>query len=174
MDPADEIVSIVDEQNRETGTATRRQMRQQRLIHRCTYVFVFNSKGELFVQLRTPVKDIYPSYFDLAAGGVINAREEFDAGAARELEEELGVTGVVLQAHGIIYFEDQRSRVFGAIYSCICDGQMRYQPEEVVSGEFLAVEEVAARIERGDKITPDSIAALRHYLQSSNLQSSNR
>ena len=164
MAAADEIVLIVDEQNRETGTATRPEMRAHRMLHRCTYVFVFNSKGELFVQLRTPVKDIYPSYFDLAAGGVINAGEEYDTAAARELAEELGVTGVALRPHGVIYFEDSRSRVFGGVYSCVYDGPMQYQPEEVVSGEFVPLATVFARIQSGDRITPDSIQALRHYL----------
>ena len=59
MSAADEIVQIVDGENREVGTAPRREMRANRLLHRCTYIFVFDAAGELFVQLRTPVKDIF-------------------------------------------------------------------------------------------------------------------
>ena len=48
----DEIVAIVDENNRVIGSSTRREMRCKRLIHRATYIFVFNGRGELFVQKR--------------------------------------------------------------------------------------------------------------------------
>lgn len=168
MSAADEIVLIVDEQNREVGSATRREMRARRLPHRCTYVLVFDRAGELFVQLRTPVKDIYPSYFDLAAGGVINSGESYDEAAARELEEELGISGVPLEPHGEIRFEDEKTIVFGRVYSCVYEGPMWYQPEEVVSGKFVPVTEILARVERGDTITPDSVQALQHYLSVNN------
>src|SRR5437764_413672 len=80
-----------DWQGRTVGTVPRREMRGRRLPHRCTYVLVFNRRGELFVHLRTPTKDVYPSHWDVAVGGVLAAGETFDRGAARELREELGV-----------------------------------------------------------------------------------
>ena len=164
MSPSSELVQIVDEHNREAAIAPRHEMRSRRLLHRCTYVLVFNSAGQLFVQTRTPIKDIYPSYLDLAAGGVIAAGESYDDGARRELEEELGVAGTPLTSHGVIYFEDKLSRVFGGVYSCTWDGPMRFQPEEVVGGSFMTIEEVFRKADAGEKITPDSIEALRYYL----------
>ena len=44
MDSGDEIVLIVDEDNRETGAVPRREMRAQGLAHRASYILVFNSK----------------------------------------------------------------------------------------------------------------------------------
>ncbi len=163
MSPAEELVQIVDEQNQPTGVVSRLQMRRQRLLHRCTYVFVFNSKGELFIQQRTLTKDIYPGFLDLAAGGVTLAGESYDSGAVRELAEELGITGVALKSHGVLYFEDNLSRVFGAIYSCQWDGPMCFQSEEVVSGYFVNVAEVFRMEERGEQITPDSLQAFRYW-----------
>ncbi len=157
-----ELVQIVDEQNRESGTAPRDVMRKQRLLHRCTYIFVFNAKGEIFVQQRTLSKDIYPGFLDLAAGGVIVAGESYDVGAQRELAEELGISGVPLAHHGVIYFEDELSRVFGAIYSCVWDGPMQFQVEEVAGGRFYSVDEVLGMAAEGSQITPDSLAALNY------------
>ena len=159
-----ELVQIVDEQNRESGTAPRNVMRSQRLLHRCTYIFVFNSQGELFVQQRTLTKDIYPGFLDLAAGGVIVAGESYDLGAQRELAEELGICGVPLTHHGVIYYEDKLSRVFGAIYSCVWDGPMQFQVEEVAGGNFYSIDQVCRMADEGAQITPDSLAALS-YLQ---------
>jgi len=56
----EEIVTIVDEENRVVGAAPRSRMRADGLPHRATYILVFNDEGELFVQKRTTVKDIYP------------------------------------------------------------------------------------------------------------------
>ena len=159
-----ELVQIVDEQNRESGTAARNVMRTQRLLHRCTYIFVFNSQRKIFVQQRTLTKDIYPGFLDLAAGGVIVAGESYDLGAQRELAEELGISGVSLTHHGMLYFEDKLSRVFGAIYSCVWDGPMQFQVEEVAGGKFYSLDEVFRMAAEGAQITPDSLVAL-DYLQ---------
>ena len=75
MLPRDEIVLIVDKENNESGSALRHEMRSKGLPHRAAYILVFNSKGEIFVQKRTRSKDIYPGYFDIAAGGVVLADE---------------------------------------------------------------------------------------------------
>src|SRR5213080_4686005 len=66
------------------ATVTRREMRVRRLPHRATYVLVFNRRGELFVHLRSPHKDVFPGHWDVAIGGVLAAGESFDEGARRE------------------------------------------------------------------------------------------
>ena len=89
---AGEMVAIVDEHNRVTGQARRAVMRAGHLIHRACYILVFNGRGELFVQKRTPNKDIYPGYYEVAAGGVVLAGESYEESAVRELAEELGIS----------------------------------------------------------------------------------
>src|SRR5581483_4291180 len=81
--PGDELVDIIDEAGRIIDTLPRREMRGRRLLHRCTYILVFDRQGRLFVHLRTPTKDVYPSYWDVAVGGVLAAGESFIEGARR-------------------------------------------------------------------------------------------
>ncbi len=50
--------------------------------------------GRLLVHRRADDKDVYPGWWDLAAGGVVGAGEAYGAAARRELAEELGVIGV--------------------------------------------------------------------------------
>lgn len=165
MGSPEERVTIVDLENRLVGSALRREMRAGCLPHRATYVLVFSSRGELFMQRRTAGKDIYPSHCDVAAGGFVLAGEEYDAGAARELEEELGVRGVPLTPHLDLYHEDGGNRVWGRVYSCVTDGPFAFQEEEVESGRFLPVAEVLALAEHSP-FTPDGLEALRPYLES--------
>ncbi len=163
MQPGDELVDVIDDQGRTVGTVTRREMRARRLPHRCTYILVFNRQGELFIHLRTPTKDVYPSHWDVAVGGVLAAGETFDRGAERELREELGVEAAL---HPLFPFRyaDERSVVQATAYRAVHDGPFRLQPEEVVRGEFVAPEEVAARAAR-DQFCPDGLAVFAEYLR---------
>ncbi len=90
-DPALELVDVVDDQGRTIDTVTRREVRARHLPHRSTYILVFNRQGHLFIHLRTPTKDVYPSYWDVCVGGVLAAGESYDNGAKREVSEELGL-----------------------------------------------------------------------------------
>ncbi len=145
MSPANEIVAIVDEHNHVIGSAPQREMRARRLPHRSTYIFVFNSQGELFVQKRTMTKDIYPGYYDPCTGGVVLHGESYELSAIRELEEEVGIRDVSLTWHFNVYFENDHVRVWGGVFSCVYDGAMVLQAEEVESGEFLPIETIWQR-----------------------------
>ena len=165
VDPGDEIVAIVDEDNNVVGSAVRREMRARRLPHRATYILVFNPRGEVFIQKRTLTKDVFPGYYDPAAGGVVLAGESYLEGAHRELEEEMGIRDVPLQSLFEFYHTDANSRVWGAAYRCVYGGAVTLQEEEVESGAFMAVGQVfeAAATQ---PFTPDGLYVLRRYVDS--------
>ena len=162
-DPGGELVDVVDEQGRTVGTVTRREVRARRLPHRCTYILVFNSRGELFVHLRTATKDVFPAHWDVAVGGVLSAGETFDEGARREAREELGVD-VELEALFPFRYQDAATLVHSMVYRGRHDGPFQLQREEVVRGEFLPIAQVMNRAEHMP-FCPDGLAALRRYLE---------
>lgn len=164
MNPQDEIVLIVDKNNIEAGRAPRHEMRAKGLPHRACYILVFNSSGELFVQKRTTCKDIYPGHYDIAAGGVVLADESYDESARRELEEELGVRDTTLTSHFTFFYEEGRNQVWGRVYSCIYDGELTLQEEEVESG-FFAVPDAVLALSEKESFTPDGIYVLKRYLR---------
>jgi isopentenyldiphosphate isomerase len=157
----DERIDLIDESGRTIGTVTRRQMRARRLPHRCAYVLVFNRRGELFIHLRTASKDVYPSHWDVAVGGVLVAGESFEAGAVRELGEELGITAQPEPLFPFRY-EDTTTVVQGQVYRVVHDGPFRLQPEEVVCGEFVPLSEVLIRAAQAP-FCPDGLAVLAEY-----------
>jgi isopentenyldiphosphate isomerase len=159
--PGDELVDVVDDDGKVIGTATRREVRARRLAHRCVYVLVFNRHGELFIHLRTPTKDVFPSHWDIAAGGVLAAGESFDQGAQRESEEELGV---VLELEPLFPFRHLAQDIVehAMVYRALHDGPFRLQPEEIVCGEFVSLEEVAVRAGMVP-FCPDGLAVLAEF-----------
>lgn len=161
--PAQEMVQIVDRDNRETEVLPRHLMRSRGLVHRASYILVFNCRQELFVQKRTVTKDIYPGYWDVAAGGVVLAGESYEESAIRELQEELGVSDVVLTPLFDHYFEDSSNRVWGRIFHCLHGGPFVLQPEEVEEGAFSPVADILAR-SKNESFTPDGILILQRIV----------
>ncbi len=154
MASGDEIVTIVDATNRPVGDQPRRLMRERNLPHRATYIFVFDRQGRLLVQRRTATKDLYPGYYDLAAGGVVAAGESYETCAEREVFEELGIRGSPLVRRFDFYFGNQHARCFGRAYTCVHEGPFTLQAEEVESVRFHSAREVADGLLA--PITPDS------------------
>ncbi|AZD06129.1 Putative Nudix hydrolase YfcD [Pseudomonas chlororaphis] len=158
-----EQVAWVDGEDQLLGTLARSELRERGLIGRGTYILLFNSAGELCVHRRTLSKAIYPGYWDVAAGGMVLAVESYAESAARELEEELGVSGVELTAHDHFFFEDTDNRLWCSAFSAVWDGPLRLQPEEVLEARFITIDEVMREIAE-KPYCPDSLAALQRYL----------
>ena len=97
MGPADELVDIVNQDDRVIGIATRAEMRARNLRHRCAEIAVVKTGGEIYVHRRTDTKDVYPGIYDMVVGGVLASGESWDRGAARELAEETGIVGQPLR-----------------------------------------------------------------------------
>ncbi len=158
-----ELVDVVDDHDRVLRQTTRGEMRRQHLRHRSVYILVFNPVGQLFVHQRTATKDVFPSHWDVAVGGVLAAGETYDDGAARELHEEIGVAGVPLRRLFPLRYDDAANHVCGMVYSCTVDAPLRLDPEEVVAGEWLDLIAVLERMQQ-QPFCPDGLEVLRVYL----------
>ncbi len=159
--PGDELVDVIDDEGRTIATLPRREMRARRLPHRCTYILVFNRSGDLFLHLRTASKDVYPSHWDVAVGGVLAAGETFAAGARRELAEELGIDAEPEELFPF-HYEDTASVVQAMVYRVIHGGPFHLQAEEIVRGEFVPLGDIPARSAR-DPFCPDALEVLAEF-----------
>ena len=157
-----ELIAWVDADDQPLGALPRAELRERSLIGRGTFILLFNSRGELCVHRRTLSKALYPGYWDVAAGGMVGADESYAESAARELEEELGVSGVALQFHEKFFFDQPDNHLWCAVFSAVWDGPLRLQPEEVSEARFISLEQAEA-----DSLVrpycPDSLAALQRY-----------
>lgn len=160
---AAERVTHVDEHDQPLGAVSRGDAQARGLITRCTFIFVFNSTGQLCLHQRTNHKRLYPGFWDVAAGGVVGAGESYAQGAERELAEELGVAGVTLTEHLRFYFESADSRLWAGVFSCCWDGPLEMQPEEVQ--DFRWIDPHSQWQRNGEQYAPDSMDALQRLLQ---------
>jgi 8-oxo-dGTP pyrophosphatase MutT (NUDIX family) len=153
---SDEQVAVYDPTGDVVGSATRGRMRAEGLWHASTFVLVLSpDRGSVYVHRRTTTKDVYPGMHDCWAGGVVAAGEGPDEAAARELREELGVTG---RPEFLFRSVHQRGsiRFHGFMYEVLWDGPVVHQPEEVAAGWWMPLEQLRAKLADPDwSFVPD-------------------
>ena len=155
--PADEPVEEIDETGRVVRVVTRGEMRQRNLLHRNVLVVVRRSSGAVVVHLRADWKDINPSMWDLAFGGVPNVGETDLDAAVRELAEEAGlvVDRDDLSDLGPLRWSDDTLKWIGRVFEVVDDREI-----EPADGEVVGVDEVLpidlANWSVGVPVCPDS------------------
>ncbi|MYW46052.1 NUDIX domain-containing protein [Streptomyces sp. SID161] len=162
MNPADEILDIVDEHDRVVARSPRGEAYARGLRHRCVFVQARDASGRLFVHRRTATKLVFPALYDMFVGGVVGAGESYDEAALREAEEELGVSGLPRPEYlfKFLYDDGAGNSWWSAVYEVRCELPVRPQPEEVQWHAFLPEEEVRRRLGEWEWV-PDGLAAYK-------------
>ncbi|TDD58673.1 NUDIX domain-containing protein [Kribbella antibiotica] len=162
----DELVAILGNDNVVIGAEPRSVMRRDNLRHSATGVVVRNAAGDIYVHRRTDTKDVYPSRYDFAAGGVVAAGEDPYDAVVRELAEELGITGVELAKLPEGDYADDHTRYHAYLYTCVWDGPVSHQPEEVAWGAWMSPSELVARLNDPQwPFMPDTVGLLGAYVR---------
>lgn len=164
---ADELVEEVDEHGTVLRVVTRAQMRAEQLCHRATYIGVVGSDGRLLIHQRSADKEVYPSYWDVCAGGVCTAGESWDESARRELREELGIEAELLDLGGGHWVDvDTGASLVGRVFLARHDGPFAFDDGEVVRARFVTFAELDALLARRDaSFCPDSVELALPRLQ---------
>lgn len=143
QDVAGEIFDVVDEQNRVIGQRPRGEVHREKLLHRAVHIFVYNQRGELFLQKRSRWKDAQPRKWDSSAAGHVNSGDDYDTTAPRELMEELGVEAP-LQLIGEVPAGRGTGWEFVKIYRAEHEGPFRLPPAEIECGAFFTPAQIDA------------------------------
>jgi isopentenyldiphosphate isomerase len=158
VSPPGELVDHLDEHDRVVGQVTRREMREHNLRHRSVAVAVVNQRDELLVHRRADWKDVWPSRWDLAFGGVVGAGEPWEEAAARELAEEAGVH-VPLEYLGEDCYADDQVRELARIYLARTEGPFHHADGEVTETGWVPLDELLGWISRHE-LCPDALAVV--------------
>ena len=138
-----EIFDVVNERDEVIGQQTRNEVHRLGLMHRAAHVLVFNASGRLFLQKRSMTKDRQAGLWDSSASGHVDAGEDYDACALRELREEIGLQlGAAPKRVFKLAACDETDQEHVWVYRCEAEGPFRLHPEEIERGGWFAPEEI--------------------------------
>jgi isopentenyldiphosphate isomerase len=156
---SEELVDIVDDDDNVTTTVTRSEMRARRLQHRSVGIAVFSSEGRLLIHRRSDIKDIWPGWWDIAAGGVVASGETYEDAARRELTEELGISDTAIEYVGSGHYVDDDLAALCRGYRIVHDGPFTFADGEVTETRWVTFDELDAMLST-HRFLPDSLALL--------------
>ncbi len=143
----EEMMDIVDEDDRVIGRDTRKAVHKNYAIHRGIHILVLNDKGEILVQRRSQKKNDFPGFLDASVGGQVMSGETYEDAAHRELKEELGLSeDIVYMCDYNAYSPRQREK--RRVFLCFFNGPFIPDPEEIEDVFFMSETEISEQATR--------------------------
>jgi isopentenyldiphosphate isomerase len=141
----EELFPIVDEEGNVVGRALRTECHDGRsfILHPVVHLYVFNSKGELYLQKRSLSKKIQPGKWDTSVGGHVDYGEVIEEALRREAREELGIVGFEPVFMKRYVFQSSAERELVYVYKCFYDGNIFPDGDEISEGRFWNLDEIA-------------------------------
>lgn len=152
----DECFDVVDANDIVLGQATRGEVHARGLWHRAVHVLVFNGAGEVFLQKRSMAKDMSPGCWDSSCSGHLDAGEDYDTAAVRELREEIGLEVIATPRRWFrLNACAQTGWEFVWVYEERAEGPFVLHPAEIECGAWYSLADVSRGIaERPSEFTP--------------------
>jgi isopentenyl-diphosphate delta-isomerase type 1 len=150
-------VDVVDKNDKVIGKITEEEATYVHdKITRSVSIFVYNSKGELFLQKRSRTKVRFPLHWDISVGGFVDAGESHDKAAVRELEEELGIKKKPKQLEFLFKKLIQTDRMeIAKVYALETDEPISINRDEIAEGKYFSISEINKMIhDKKELITP--------------------
>lgn len=153
---ADELIDIFDENNSHLGIKKMKsEAHKKGLWHRTAQIWIYNSQGDILLQLRSKIKPICPNLWDISVAGHVRADEEPLDSALREIYEEIGLK---LKKEDLDFLEIRKVKdVYGEkidyefcyIYFLKFNGdakKLKLQKEEVQEIRFFSIKKLEGEL----------------------------
>lgn len=140
----EEWFPVVDEDGNMTGKAPRSVCHdgKSKLLHPVVHLHLINSKGELFLQKRSLLKDIQPGKWDTSVGGHVGIGEKTEVALFRETFEEIGLTDIEPSFIIKYIWESVREKELVHSYYAVSDKQPVVNRQEIDEGKFWSFDEI--------------------------------
>jgi isopentenyldiphosphate isomerase/intracellular septation protein A len=139
----EEWFDIVDAEGRVLGKAPRSACHGQKgLLHPVVHLHVLNAQDRLFLQKRSPEKQIQPGKWDTAVGGHVLSGEGVEAALQREAEEELGLSGFKALPLARYVWESDIESELVFMFVTRADSIPRINRVEISEGKFWKISKI--------------------------------
>jgi len=141
-----ELWDAYDKNGKRTGeTLVRGKPIPAGRYHLVCCMVIRHADGDFLLMQRAPEKEIYPNIWEIGAGGSALRGETAEVCALREVEEETGLTGGILQPMNRYVEEETQTIYEGFLYLTNAPKQtVRLQPGETAAYRWLSPKEFVA------------------------------
>lgn len=162
MSDSQEILDIVDKDDRVIGQASRQEIHNKALLHRSVNMLLFRNR-EIFLQKRSKDKKSFPSIWDLSCAEHVLSGETYQEAAVRGFWEELGIK-VTVERIREVHSQDNSYFIEGnkvvdielvELYKTEYLGEIKLDPVEVMEGIFLSIPDIKKMVRKNSsQFTP--------------------
>jgi isopentenyldiphosphate isomerase len=167
MSNTDEILDIVDINDRPIGQRWRSQLDGEGSHYYCRVVnaFLVNPQGKLWLPRRTAKKRNFPLCLDMSMGGYVLSGESYDQACQRELQEELNLDIHPITDYFLGYLTPERDGVsaFMKVYEIPTSKTPDYNGDDFIEGFWWFPEEALKRIRSGEPAKTDLSKLLEKF-----------
>ena len=156
-----EALILVDADDHRLGALSKARCHEGRgVLHRAFSLFLFNGRGELLIQQRSPKKRLWPMYWSNSCCSHPRSGEAMEAATSRRLLEELGV-----QCPLEFLFKFEYRAQFDptgaehelcSVFIGCCDQPIRPNPGEIAAWRWVSPGQLDAELTTlgADRFTP--------------------
>ncbi|MGI3229315.1 NUDIX hydrolase [Streptomyces sp. GTA36] len=159
-----ELVEHVDEHDRVLGVVERGEAVRRNKPHRIGATICRDREGRILVLRRARTMSRFAGYYDVMVGGAVDVGESYEAAAARELTEELGVRAPVRFLFKFLCQEGISPIWLGA-HEALVSESLSPDQGEIEWHAWLTVGELRKVVDEWCFV-PAGRRALRQYLES--------
>ncbi len=160
-------VQIVDKNDNLIGHKVRAEVDYSKDIYRSACIWIENSKGEVLLAQRSFAKDKDPGMWGTAAAGTVDEVETYESNAYKELEEEIGLSGVSLTSNAKIWEGSPRQH-FIQSFTGVTDWPIEkfvLQAEEVEAVRWIGKDALVKDFEANpSKYIPSMVEWIRLFI----------
>ncbi|MFZ5807523.1 MAG: NUDIX hydrolase [Verrucomicrobiota bacterium] len=161
MKPQADVFDIVNERDEVIGQATRAEAHAKNLRHRAVHIWILNRKGEFLLQKRSATKDTCPCMWTSSVCGHVDAGENYEEAAQREIIEEIGLkTALSIKEIGYEKACAETAMEFTRIYVASCEGPFQFPQEEISELKWMSFKKIQHIIQK----KPETLSPIFIYL----------
>ncbi|MFJ3978149.1 NUDIX hydrolase [Streptomyces sp. NPDC090021] len=156
-----ERVERVDEQDEVLGVVDRGEAIRRGWLHRVATIVCRDGEGRILVHRRPDHAARFPGHLNWMLGGAVDVAESYEAAAARELAEELGV---LARPRFVLKFlcAGAISPYWLGLHEVVVTGPVRPDPAEIARHDWVTEAELAELVGL-QTFVPDAREAFDRY-----------
>jgi isopentenyldiphosphate isomerase len=156
----EEIFDTFDKDGNYLGTRTKSYCHSEnaKCYHKTVWIWIINSKKEILVQKRSPLKKFMPEKWDMSSAGHVSTGEDFLTACIRETQEELGLLFKKEQFVFQAEIFSHSLKEFGQVYFLFADfsvDEVSLQADEVAQIQWFSYDEFIRLLYSTDFVSHD-------------------